>query len=68
MVREVLEVLDLRKGFTATDGTLGTGGHALEMARLIGTEGRLIGLDRDPTMVGIGENRLREALSSGGRR
>jgi 16S rRNA (cytosine1402-N4)-methyltransferase len=36
------------------------------MARLIGTEGRLIGLDRDPTMVGIGENRLREALSSGG--
>ena len=65
MVREVLEVLDLRAGFTVVDGTLGTGGHALEMARVIGPTGRLVGLDRDPEMMELGRDRIRETLSSG---
>ena len=66
MVREILKVLDLRAGSTVADGTLGTAGHAMEIARIIGPKGRLIGLDRDPRMLDLGRNRLREAFPTGG--
>lgn len=68
MVDEVLEALDLHPGFTAIDGTLGTGGHAIKMAVQIGPRGTLIGLDRDPAMLEIARNRLGESCASGGPR
>src|SRR5579863_9115300 len=42
-VAEILEVLALKPGETAVDATLGHGGHALEIARAILPDGRLIG-------------------------
>jgi len=47
LLQEVLANLDLQKGDTVLDGTLGGGGHASEMASLIGKSGTLIGIDAD---------------------
>ena len=41
------------------DATVGTGGHALEIARRL-TTGRLVGVDRDPQALEIVRTRLRE--------
>jgi 16S rRNA (cytosine1402-N4)-methyltransferase len=38
-------------GSVVVDGTVGAGGHAAELSRLVGSEGRVIGLDRDPEML-----------------
>jgi 16S rRNA (cytosine1402-N4)-methyltransferase len=38
-------------GSVVVDGTVGAGGHAAELSRLVGPEGRVIGLDRDPEML-----------------
>jgi len=48
MVSEILEVLALQSGDCAVDCTLGFGGHAQELLRLLTPGGRLIGLDVDP--------------------
>ncbi len=48
LLRETLELLKLEPGMTVVDGTLGSGGHAMEIVKQIGPHGRLIALDRDP--------------------
>lgn len=58
LLREVLAGLAPRPGETIVDGTVGGGGHAAEIARRLGPTGRLIGLDRDPMMLGLAEARL----------
>ncbi len=68
MVREVLSVLRPGPLSRVVDGTLGTAGHALEFARLIGSQGILVGLDRDPAMLAIGARRLNEAKGKDGPR
>ncbi|HWR59671.1 MAG TPA: 16S rRNA (cytosine(1402)-N(4))-methyltransferase RsmH [Thermodesulfovibrionales bacterium] len=47
MVREVLELLSIRPGGTYVDATVGLGGHAAEILKAVGPDGRLIGIDRD---------------------
>ena len=51
LLREVLQQLRLEPGLIVVDGTVGAGGHSRAMLNTIGTEGRLIGLDRDPMML-----------------
>ena len=46
LAREVIEWLGIRPDGTYVDATVGTGGHALEIARRL-TTGRLVGIDRD---------------------
>ena len=58
MLREVLEALDLQPGDCAVDATAGFGGHAVEMARVLGPEGFLLGLDRDPEAAVAARERL----------
>ena len=48
MLEETLRLLDPRSGDVAVDCTVGCGGHSAALARAIGPEGRLIGLDLDP--------------------
>ena len=55
---EVLEALAPAPGQTIVDATVGAGGHALLLADRIGREGRLIGLDRDPSMLERARQRL----------
>ncbi len=51
MMREVLRGLELTPGLTVVDGTVGGGGHSRKIGEQIGPNGRLIGIDRDPTML-----------------
>src|ERR671916_3434381 len=45
---ELIDVTEPRPGETVVDCTFGGGGHARLVAGLIGPEGTLIGIDRDP--------------------
>jgi 16S rRNA (cytosine1402-N4)-methyltransferase len=46
---ELVSLLAPERGQTAVDCTFGAGGHARLVAELLGPEGRLIGIDRDPS-------------------
>jgi 16S rRNA (cytosine1402-N4)-methyltransferase len=59
LLEEVLEWLRMRPDGTYVDATVGTGGHALEIARRL-TTGKLIGLDRDAQALAIARERLAE--------
>ena len=48
---EVLNLADPQPGQTWVDCTVGGGGHSRLIAQRLGTGGRLIGLDQDPTML-----------------
>lgn len=58
MKREVNEVLNLKKGGIYVDATVGLGGHAAELLKMIGPEGRLLGIDRDEEALKVTEQRL----------
>ena len=57
LVEEVLNWLRIRPEGTYVDATVGTGGHAIEIARRL-TTGRLVGMDRDPRALEIARERL----------
>jgi 16S rRNA (cytosine1402-N4)-methyltransferase len=62
LLDEVLAALQVRPGAVVIDCTVGWGGHAVELLRLCGPDGRLIGLDLDPTHL----PRARERLTTTG--
>ena len=47
LVREVLDLLDVRPGGVYIDATLGSGGHTAAMLERMGGAGRVLGMDRD---------------------
>ena len=47
-MNEVLTGLHPQSGDVIIDGTLGGGGHTIELLKLVGETGRVIGFDRDP--------------------
>ena len=47
MLEEAVGGLNLKKGDTVVDATLGGGGHSLEILKKIGDSGKLIAIDRD---------------------
>jgi 16S rRNA (cytosine1402-N4)-methyltransferase len=51
LLNETLDLLVTNPAGTYIDGTLGRGGHAAEILKRLGPEGRLIGLDRDAEAV-----------------
>ncbi len=55
---EVLHYLAPAPGQTIVDATVGAGGHAQMLAGRLGTNGRLIGLDRDAAMLEVARPRL----------
>jgi 16S rRNA (cytosine1402-N4)-methyltransferase len=59
LLEAVLEWLRIQPEGTYVDATLGTGGHAVEIARRLVT-GRLVGLDRDPQALEVARERLKE--------
>ena len=60
LLEEVLALLDPLPGQVVVDATLGNGGHALEILKRIGPQGRLIGIDQDPEAI----KRAKENLKS----
>ena len=59
LLEAVLQWLRIRPEGTYVDATVGTGGHAIEIARRLAT-GRLVGMDRDPRALEIARERLKE--------
>lgn len=59
---QVIELLSPAAGETVVDCTVGAGGHALLFAEAIGAEGRLIGIDADPTSIEQARSTLTGAL------
>ena len=58
MLEETLRCLAPRPGETMLDGTLGLGGHAVEILSRLSPGGELIGLDRDPEALALAAKRL----------
>jgi 16S rRNA (cytosine1402-N4)-methyltransferase len=58
LFEEAMELLRVRPGSTVVDCTLGLGGHASGIARLLGAKGHLIGFDRDPEALALGKEKL----------
>jgi 16S rRNA (cytosine1402-N4)-methyltransferase len=58
LLHDAIEFLNLRPGAVVADCTLGLAGHAVEIARQIGPEGKLIAFDRDPEAMALAKMRL----------
>ena len=61
MPDEVLFWLDPKPGQIMVDGTAGAGGHSVLIARKLGPEGRVIGLDRDENMLQLARQKADQA-------
>lgn len=61
LMQEVLSGLSIRPGITYVDCTLGRAGHSSAVARVLGPEGLLIGLDADPRNLVFAKDRLADA-------
>jgi 16S rRNA (cytosine1402-N4)-methyltransferase len=51
LLDELIELLGPSRGETAIDCTFGAGGHAEAVAAALGSKGRLIAVDRDPSVA-----------------
>jgi len=58
LLEEAMSYLNLRRGGTICDATLGLGGHSVEIAKRLGGQGTLICFDRDPEAMAQAEVRL----------
>ncbi len=58
MVKEALEGLKADQGRRFVDCTIGEGGHAGAILDAADSEARLLGIDRDPEMLGLATRRL----------
>ena len=48
LLKEAIDFLNVRRGGTYIDATVGLGGHSFEIAKRLGAPGHLIGFDKDP--------------------
>ncbi|MDH4047767.1 MAG: 16S rRNA (cytosine(1402)-N(4))-methyltransferase RsmH [Gammaproteobacteria bacterium] len=55
----VLQGLNIRDNGCYVDGTFGRGGHSREILRLLGSEGRLLAIDRDAQAVAAADPGMR---------
>ena len=60
LLEEAIHFLNVRRGGTYIDATLGLGGHSYELARRLGPQGHLIGFDKDPKALELARKRLGE--------
>jgi 16S rRNA (cytosine1402-N4)-methyltransferase len=58
LLQDAIELLNVRAGSVIADCTLGLAGHAAEIIRRLGPNGRLIGFDRDPEALELAKARL----------
>lgn len=59
MLDEVIQALSPKAAGVYADGTLGGGGHSEAILRLIGDDGHLYGIDRDPAALQAASSRLK---------
>jgi 16S rRNA (cytosine1402-N4)-methyltransferase len=61
LLKEAIDFLNVRRGGTYIDATVGLGGHSYEIAKRLGAAGHLIGLDKDPAALQIAQRKLAPA-------
>lgn len=59
--RIIADLVDLRTGLTVLDVGSGTGADTIEVARAVGPEGRVVGLDRSAEMIAEARQRAEQA-------
>ncbi len=59
LLYETIDSLNVKPDGIYVDGTLGGGGHALEVCKRLGTYGRLIGIDQDGDAIKAATERLK---------
>lgn len=57
---EAVDALNIRENGVYVDATFGRGGHAAEILRRLGPDGRLLGFDRDLNAVNLGREKFRD--------
>lgn len=60
LLHETIEGLCVKPGGVYVDGTMGGGGHAYEICRRLGEDGRYIGIDQDEAAILAAGERLKE--------
>lgn len=60
LLYETIDSLNMKPDGIYVDGTLGGGGHALEVCTRLGEHGRLIGIDQDSDAIAAATQRLKE--------
>lgn len=65
LLSEVVEGLRIPAGGIVVDATLGAGGHAHTIAKVLGPSGTIIGIDKDDHALEIARQNLRHAKSNG---
>lgn len=58
LLKETIENLNIKPDGTYVDGTLGGGGHALEVAKRLSPKGRFFGIDQDDAAIEAAGKRL----------
>jgi len=61
LLKEAIDFLNVRRGGTYIDATVGLGGHSYEIAKRLGAPGHLIGLDKDPAALERAKSVLRRS-------
>lgn len=60
LLNETIENLNIKPDGIYADGTLGGGGHSLEIAKRLSNNGRLYGIDQDDAAISAAKERLSE--------
>ena len=60
LLNETIDALNVKENGIYVDGTLGGAGHAYEVCRRLGAEGRFVGIDQDADAIEAGKKRLAE--------
>ncbi len=60
LLYETIDSLNVKPDGIYVDGTLGGGGHALEVCKRLGEHGRLIGIDQDADAITAAAERLKD--------
>lgn len=64
MLEEVINSLNLKHGAVVVDGTVGGGGHSVQILNAITPGGRLIGIDADSDALKVAHERLKDFSGS----
>jgi 16S rRNA (cytosine1402-N4)-methyltransferase len=64
LLKEAIDFLNIKRGGTYIDATVGLGGHSLEIAKRLGAQGHLIGLDKDPGALKVAGEKLTQGPST----
>ena len=59
LLEETISGLNIKEDGIYVDGTMGGGGHSLEIAKKLNTNGKLVCIDQDADAIVAGTNRLR---------